>query len=264
VTGIPFPSIDPVIVEIGPFALRWYAMAYVVGLLLGWSMVRALVRRAPAGITMKDVDDFLTWATIGVIVGGRVGYVLVYNLPHFLADPLELLAVWRGGMSFHGGLAGVLVALVVFAQARRLNLLALADRVAVVTPVGLLLGRLANFVNGELYGRVTDVPWGMVFPIGGPLPRHPSQLYEAALEGVVLLAVMLALWHATRLRDQPGRLTGVFLIGYALARALVETVREPDAQLGAILGPLTMGQLLSLPLALGGLYLLTRRAAPRT
>jgi phosphatidylglycerol:prolipoprotein diacylglycerol transferase len=264
VTGIPFPAIDPVIVEIGPFALRWYAMAYVVGLLLGWSMVRALVRRAPAGIALKDVDDFLTWATIGVIVGGRVGYVLVYNLPHFLDDPLEMLAVWRGGMSFHGGLAGVLIALVAFARARRLDLLALADRVAVVTPIGLLLGRLANFVNGELYGRVTNAPWGMVFPNGGPLPRHPSQLYEAALEGVVLLAVMLALWHATRLRERPGRLTGVFLIGYALARALIETVREPDAQLGAILGPLTMGQLLSLPLALGGLYLLARRAARGT
>ena len=263
-TGIPFPAIDPVIVEIGPFALRWYAMAYVVGLLLGWSMVRALVRRAPAGIALKDVDDFLTWATIGVIVGGRVGYVLVYNLPHFLDDPLEMLAVWRGGMSFHGGLAGVLIALVAFARARRLDLLALADRVAVVTPIGLLLGRLANFVNGELYGRVTNAPWGMVFPNGGPLPRHPSQLYEAALEGVVLLAVMLALWHATRLRERPGRLTGVFLIGYALARALIETVREPDAQLGAILGPLTMGQLLSLPLALGGLYLLARRAARGT
>lgn len=260
-TGIPFPAFDPVIVEIGPFALRWYALAYIAGLLLGWLWVRALVRRAPAGIAVKDVDDFLTWATIGVIVGGRVGYVLAYNLPHFLANPLEMLAVWKGGMSFHGGLAGVVVALVLFARARRIDLLALADRVAVVTPVGLLFGRLANFVNGELYGRVTDLPWGMVFPTGGPLPRHPSQLYEAALEGALLLAVMLALWRWTGLRERPGRLTGVFLIGYAAARALVETVREPDAQLGAILGPLTMGQLLSLPLLLGGLYLLGRRAA---
>jgi phosphatidylglycerol:prolipoprotein diacylglycerol transferase len=261
VTGLAFPAIDPVIVEIGPFALRWYALAYVVGLVLGWLLVRALVRRAPAGIALKDVDDFLTWATFGVIVGGRVGYVLVYNLPHFLENPLEMLAVWRGGMSFHGGLAGVVVALVAFARVRRLDLLALADRIAVATPVGLLLGRLANFVNGELYGRVTELPWGMVFPTGGPLPRHPSQLYEAAFEGAVLLAVMLALWRWSGLRARPGRLTGVFLVGYAAARALVETVREPDMQLGPILGPLTMGQLLSLPLVLGGLYLLARRGA---
>ncbi|MEX2648397.1 MAG: prolipoprotein diacylglyceryl transferase [Alphaproteobacteria bacterium] len=258
--GIPFPVMDPVLIEIGPLAIRWYALAYVAGLVLGWLLVRALVRRDPAGMTLKDVDDFLTWATLGVIAGGRIGYVLAYNLPHFLDSPLEILALWRGGMSFHGGLAGVLVALVLFARARRIDVLALADRVACATPIGLLFGRLANFVNGELYGRVTEAPWGVVFPSGGPLPRHPSQLYEAALEGLVLLIAMLALWRWTGLSRTAGRLTGVFLIGYALARLAVELVREPDAQLGLILGPITMGQLLSLPLLLGGGVLLARRS----
>ncbi|MGH6717740.1 MAG: prolipoprotein diacylglyceryl transferase [Alphaproteobacteria bacterium] len=258
--GIPFPAIDPVLIAIGPFALRWYALAYVAGLVLGWWLVRALVRRDPAGITTTDIDDFLTWATVGVIVGGRLGYVVVYNLPYFAANPAEILAVWRGGMSFHGGLVGVVVALIVFARRRRIGLLALADRVACAAPIGLLFGRLANFINGELYGRVTDVPWGVVFPGGGPLPRHPSQIYEALLEGLVLLAVMQALWRSGPLRSRPGRLTGVFLVGYALARAAVETVREPDFQLGFVLGPVTMGQVLSVPLLAGGVYLLARRA----
>jgi phosphatidylglycerol:prolipoprotein diacylglycerol transferase len=258
--GIPFPAVDPVLIEIGPIAIRWYALAYVAGLVLGWLLVRALVRRSPAGITTKDVDDFLTWATLGVILGGRMGYVLAYNLPRFLEEPLAVLAIWQGGMSFHGGLAGVLAALVLFARARRIDLLALSDRVAVATPIGLLFGRLANFINGELYGRVTDAPWGMVFPNGGPLPRHPSQLYEAALEGMVMFVVMLGLWSMTGMRNVAGRLTGVFLVGYALARIAVEVVREPDIQLGPIVGPVTMGQILSLPLLLGGLYLLARRS----
>jgi phosphatidylglycerol:prolipoprotein diacylglycerol transferase len=260
--GIPFPAIDPVLVAIGPFAIRWYALAYVAGLLLGWWWVRSVVRRDPAGVAVKDVDDFLTWATIGVIVGGRIGYVLIYNLPHFAQNPLDILAVWRGGMSFHGGLAGVVVALVAFARARRIDLLAFADRIACVAPIGLLLGRIANFVNAELYGRVTDVSWGVVFPTGGPLPRHPSQLYEALLEGLVLLGVMQVLWRSAALRRRPGRLTGVFLIGYAVARAAVELVREPDVQLGFLLGQLTMGQLLSVPLLAGGVYLLARTGRP--
>ena len=261
--GIPFPAIDPVLFEIGPFAVRWYALAYVAGFLLGWWLVRALVRRHPAGVSAKDVDDYLTWAVVGVIVGGRIGYVLVYNLPYFAANPAEILAVWRGGMSFHGGLLGVVVALVAFTRQRRIGLLTFADRIACATPIGLLLGRIANFVNGELYGRVTDVPWAVVFPAGGLVPRHPSQLYEAFLEGVALLAIMLALWRWTTLRERPGRLTGVFLVGYALARAAVETVREPDAQIGFVLGPLTMGQILTVPVLVGGLWLLARRPGRR-
>lgn len=258
--AIPFPVIDPVLVEIGPIAVRWYALAYILGLLLGWRYVRWLRRGHPAGWTEMDIDDFLVWATVGVILGGRFGYVLAYNGALFLDEPLEIFAIWQGGMSFHGGLVGVTVAIVAYGLKRGKSFLALADRIACATPIGLLFGRLANFVNGELYGRASEAPWAMVFPRGGPVPRHPSQLYEAVLEGVVLFVVMAIAWRIPALRDRPGRLTGLFLVGYAVARILVELVREPDIQLGFLLGPLTMGQLLSLPLLLGGLYLLARRA----
>jgi phosphatidylglycerol:prolipoprotein diacylglycerol transferase len=262
ILAIPFPVIDPVLVEVGPLAIRWYALAYIVGLVLGWRYVRRLARAHPAGWTETDVDDFLVWATVAVILGGRVGYVLAYNLDTFLAEPLEILAVWHGGMSFHGGLAGVALAIVAFGMRRRRSILALADRIACAAPIGLFLGRLANFVNGELYGRPSEVAWAMAFPRGGPEPRHPSQLYEAFLEGIVLFALLAILWRIAAVRDRPGRLTGVFLVGYALARAAVELVREPDAQLGFLFGALTMGQLLSLPLLLAGLWLLARRTTP--
>jgi phosphatidylglycerol---prolipoprotein diacylglyceryl transferase len=259
---IAFPAIDPVLVEIGPLAVRWYALAYVAGLVLGWWYVARLVRRDGAGWTTKEVDDFLVWATGGVILGGRIGYVLFYNLPVYAEDPLAVLKVWEGGMSFHGGLLGVTVAIALFGLKRKKSVLALADRIACAAPIGLFFGRLANFVNGELYGRPSDVAWAMVFPHGGPLPRHPSQIYEAALEGFVLFAVMLVLWSRPGLRARQGLLTGAFLMGYAIARAAVELVREPDGQLGFILGPLTMGQLLCVPLFAAGLWLVLRTRRP--
>ena len=205
------------------------------------------------------------WATLGIVVGGRLGYVLFYNLGHYIEAPLEAFAVWQGGMSFHGGLLGMVTAIVLFARRNAIPVLQMADAIAVVVPIGLFFGRLANFINAELWGRVTDVPWGVVFPNAGPEPRHPSQLYEAALEGVVLFIVLQLIVARGGLK-RPGLVTGVFLLGYGLARMLVETVRVPDAQVGYLVGPVTMGMTLSLPMVLGGLVLIamSRGGAGRT
>jgi phosphatidylglycerol:prolipoprotein diacylglycerol transferase len=202
------------------------------------------------------VDDFVTWATVGIIVGGRLGYVLFYKPGYYLYNPLEALFLWRGGMSFHGGMLGVLIAIALFARRRNIPVLALGDIIAAAAPIGLFFGRIANFINGELYGRITDSPWGMVFPHGGPLPRHPSQLYQATLEGLVLFVILAVLVHRTEIRRRQGFVGGVFLAGYAIARVIGETFREPDAHLGFIIGPITMGQILSLPMLLVGLYLI--------
>jgi phosphatidylglycerol:prolipoprotein diacylglycerol transferase len=252
---IAFPQIDPVAVQLGPLAVRWYALAYIAGIVLGWQYALKLCREMPKLVTPQQMDDFIVWLTLGIILGGRVGYVLFYNPMHFLQNPGEILQLWHGGMSFHGGLGGVLLAMYLFARKRGIRFFALADVVAVCVPFGLFFGRLANFVNGELFGRASDVPWAMVFPHGGPLPRHPSQLYEAALEGVVLFAV---LWLLMRMgaRDKPGIISGAFLVGYGLARFLVEFAREPDAQLGYLSFGLTMGQYLTLPMLAFGAALI--------
>lgn len=261
--AIPFPAIDPVLVHLGPFAIRWYALAYITGIVLGWTLVRRLIRRPGWTIDAEAVDDLVLYVTLGIILGGRIGYVLFYQLGWYLSHPLDVLEVWRGGMSFHGGLIGVLTASVLFCWRRGVSFLEVTDLLASVCPLGLFLGRLANFVNGELWGRPADVPWAMVFPNAGPLPRHPSQLYEATLEGLVLLA--LVQWLAWRPRDfaQRGRVGGVFLAGYAVARTFCEQFREPDAQLGFLVGGLTMGQLLSLPMLLVGVYAVVRSATRR-
>jgi phosphatidylglycerol:prolipoprotein diacylglycerol transferase len=256
--ALPFPSIDPVIVELGPFALRWYALAYVAGILLGWWYMRALVRNerlwAPGQPrpSLVDVDDVVLWATLGIVLGGRIGYVLFYNPLYFLQNPAEILVIWEGGMSFHGGFLGVVLAVALFSWRRRVPLGSLADIVAVSTPFGLLFGRLANFINGELWGRPTDVPWAFVFPRAGPEPRHPSQLYEAALEGLVLLLVLRLLTHRFHVLRRPWFATGAFVCGYGLARTFVEFFRMPDAQIGFFAGWLTMGMLLSIPMIVVG------------
>jgi phosphatidylglycerol:prolipoprotein diacylglycerol transferase len=263
---LPFPEIDPIALQVGPLAIRWYALAYIAGLLCGWRYMRMLARRAPRAAPESAIDDFLTWAIIGVIAGGRLGYVLFYNPLHFAANPGEIFAVWQGGMSFHGGLLGVIAATIAFARRRGIALLAFADLIACAAPIGLFLGRLTNFVNGELYGRATGVAWAVAFPAGGGIGRHPSQLYEAFLEGVVLFVLLLGLFGWTRARLYPGLLTGVFLAGYGVARFAVEFVREPDAQLGFLYAGATMGQLLSLPLIAAGLafagHALRRPARP--
>ena len=250
--ALPFPAIDPVALDLGFFQVRWYALAYIVGLLLAWRYLLGLVELPPPTMSRKDADDILVWMAFGVILGGRLGYVLFYKPEYYLSRPAEILQVWHGGMAFHGGLLGVTIAGLWFCRQRGLSPLRVGDMVACVAPIGLLLGRLANFVNGELYGRVTDAAVGMVFPGGGPLPRHPSQLYEALLEGVVLLIVMAVLVRRESIRRRPGQLLGIFLIGYGLARTFVEFFREPDAHLGFILGPVTMGQILSVPMILIG------------
>jgi phosphatidylglycerol---prolipoprotein diacylglyceryl transferase len=258
--AIPFPAIDPVAIAIGPLAIRWYALAYVVGLLGGWFHARRLAARSEwwkplRRPTSGEMDDLIVWVALGVVLGGRLGYVLFYNFETYRANPAEIFAVWRGGMSFHGGFLGATLAIVAFARSRDLNVLAMLDLAATVTPIGLFFGRIANFINGELWGRVSDVPWAMVFPGAGPEPRHPSQLYEALLEGVVLFAVMAWLARGPREPGAEGRLMGAFLIGYGLARSMAELFREPDLHLGFLLGGLTMGQLLSVPMVMAGLAL---------
>lgn len=294
---MPFPDIDPIALQFTLFgftlALRWYALAYIVGILLGWWLAARVARRdalwgGTAPVTPKQLEDFVTWAILGIILGGRLGYVIFYQPGYFLSNPADIVRVWDGGMSFHGGFLGVVVAIIVFARRNAIPVLSLADIVALVAPIGLLLGRVANFVNGELWGRPTDAPWGVAFPgtraqtcpdvpSGEACLRHPSQLYEAALEGLVLFAVLLiAVWSFRALR-RPGLVAGLFFIGYGTARTFVEFFRQGDAQ---YVGPdnpfgqvirfgdsawagLSMGQLLSLPMiAVGiGFVLWSRRRA---
>lgn len=256
-----FPEIDPVAFSLGPLDIRWYALAYLAGFLLGWQYVLYLcgldkeIKTYEARIHKTDIDDFLPWGVLGVILGGRLGYVLFYQPQLIWMAPLEIPAIWNGGMSFHGGVLGLLTAMGAFAWKRRLPFLNLTDMICCAAPIGLFFGRVANFINGELFGRPTEMPWGVVFPRGGYLPRHPSQLYEAALEGLLLALVMAILVHRPGLRHRPGLLSGLFLIGYALCRVTAEFFREPDLHIGFVLGPFTMGQMLSVPMVLGGAFL---------
>ena len=268
-----FPQFDPVLIHIGPIAVRWYALAYVAGILLGWRYCVGLVRdarlwrgTAPTA-TPPQIDDFVLWVTLGIILGGRIGYVLFYMIPQDGAalahDPLAALRIWEGGMSFHGGLIGVTLAIVGFAAANRVDIVRLADLTAPCVPLGLFFGRVANFVNGELWGRPTTLPWGMVFPHAGPEPRHPSQLYEAGLEGAVLFLALRWLTHERKLLPRRGASTGLFLLLYGLSRIALENVREPDRGMPAFPLGLTMGMMLSTPLVLGGLALLWWSSRPQ-
>jgi phosphatidylglycerol:prolipoprotein diacylglycerol transferase len=260
---IPYPVINPVLFSIGPFSVRWYALAYIVGIIAGWFYARAIIASqrlwgGPAPITVGEFDDFIIWITLGIIVGGRVGYVLFYNLPQFAAHPIQIIELWTGGMSFHGGVLGCVVATVLFALRRGLPMLSLGDVTTAVSPIGLFLGRIANFINGELWGRPTDVPWAMVFPNGGPIPRHPSQLYEATLEGLVLLILLGVMVRFGALK-RPGLVTGAFFFGYGVARIVCELFREPDVQLQQFtrsMSGLTMGMLLCIPLIMAGIGLI--------
>jgi phosphatidylglycerol:prolipoprotein diacylglycerol transferase len=256
-----FPPIGPFELfglTLGPFALRWYALAYIVGLLLGWRYCVWLAKKPPVTVTTLELDDFLLWAIVAVILGGRLGYILFYQPSQYLADPLTILQLWHGGMSFHGGCTGVIIALILFARRRKIRFLALCDIVTAAVPIGLFLGRLGNFVNGELYGRPGNVPWAMVFPNSDGQPRHPSQLYEAGLEGIVLFVVLFVLMQNESVRRRHGLVTGVFLAGYALARIFAEFFREPDAFLGFFAAGTTMGQWLSLPMLIAGGYFIRR------
>jgi phosphatidylglycerol---prolipoprotein diacylglyceryl transferase len=254
---IAFPDFDPVLISFGPLAIRWYALAYIAGILLGWVYARSLLKSeklwgGPPPMTANDFDDFVLWVTLGIILGGRIGYVLFYNLAYFAENPLESFQLWKGGMSFHGGFLGCVLAVVLFARYRGISILSLGDLTCAAGTIGICLGRIANFINGELWGRPSDVPWAMVFPSGGPVARHPSQLYEASLEGLLLFIVLAVLIQRGALR-RPGLIIGSFALGYGIARSICELFREPDAQLGFLWGGLTMGILLSLPLMLAGL-----------
>ncbi|HML11405.1 MAG TPA: prolipoprotein diacylglyceryl transferase [Stellaceae bacterium] len=275
---IPFPAIDPVAVSLGPFAIRWYALAYIVGLIIGWRYCLMLADRSPRLIGRKEIDDFLIWATLGVVLGGRVGFVLFYNLPYYIDNPLQIFELWHGGMSFHGGALGVTLAIIVFCRQRGLSIFALSDIVVEAIPIGLFFGRIANFINGELWGRMTDVAWAIIFP-GGAVganqvpphllgvcqsvtladgspgfncPRHPSEIYEAACEGVLLFLLLFYFEHR-RVRPRPGIETGIFLVGYAIARIFGEFFREPDVQVGFQIFGSTRGQILSIPVLAAGI-----------
>ena len=255
--AIAFPIIDPVAISIGPLAIRWYALAYIAGLVLGWRYCRSLAARG-GPVSPDGFDDFLTWATLAVVIGGRLGYVLFYRPDHFLYHPLEIFEVWQGGMSYHGGMIGVLVAIYLYARRLGVPWTALGDVIAAAAPIGLFFGRIASFINGELWGRVSDVPWAMAFPAGGPEPRHPSQLYEAALEGIVLFVLLAWLARKPELRARHGFIGGVFLVGYGIARSISEIFREPDTFIGFLPFGTTWGQWLSLPMVIAGIYLVLR------
>ncbi|QNT77948.1 prolipoprotein diacylglyceryl transferase [Entomobacter blattae] len=250
-----FPQFDPVMIAFGPLVIRWYAMAYIAALVMGWLLVRKMVYWPPQAATSLQVDDFLTWATLGVVLGGRLGYVLFYQPHYYLTHPLAILQLWHGGMSFHGGALGVIIALILFTWRNGLSFLAFSDRVVVAVPIGLGLGRIANFINGELWGRAApeNLPWAMVFPQAGSIARHPSEIYEALLEGVLLFALLLFMVRKDSVRAYPGLLSGGFLLGYALVRAFAECFREPDSFLGFLAFGTTMGQLLCVPMAVSGI-----------
>lgn len=262
---MPFPDIDPVLISIGPLQIHWYGLAYVAGILIGWQYARRLARNTslwrnetPA-ITEAQLDDFLLWVAAGIVGGGRVGYILFYDLQSVLQNPMRALEIWNGGMSFHGGLLGTMIAMILFARRNKIAIWSLFDIVSAVVPIGLFFGRIANFINGELWGRLSSMPWAVVFPTGGPFARHPSQLYEAALEGLVLLTVLAVMIYRRHALKTPGLVCGVFVAGYGLARIFVEFFREPDAQIGYLLdGWLTMGMLLSLPMVFIGLWAVAR------
>ena len=256
--AIAFPTFNPIAISIGPFAIRWYALAYICGIILGWIYARAMLKNeklwgGPAPITLLQLDDFILWVTLGIILGGRTGYVLFYNFPFFLQNPAEIFELWKGGMSFHGGFMGCVIAVIWFARKNDVPILSLGDITTAVGPIGLFLGRIANFINGELWGRPADpdLPWAMVFPTGGPIPRHPSQLYEATLEGIVLFTVLAIMIRMGALK-RPGLILGSFIMLYGLARIAGECFREPDPQLGFLWRGLTMGMLLSIPMVIVG------------
>jgi phosphatidylglycerol:prolipoprotein diacylglycerol transferase len=269
---IDFPVFDPVAISFGWFAIRWYALAYIGGIVLGWIYARSLLKSeklwgGPAPISLVQLDDFILWVTIGIILGGRTGYVLFYNLPFFLQHPLEIFELWKGGMSFHGGFMGCVVAVMWFARANNVPILSLGDITTAVGPIGLFLGRIANFINGELWGRPADpsLPWAMIFPTGGPVPRHPSQLYEAGLEGILLFTVLAVMIRFGALK-RPGLILGAFITIYGLARITGEHFREPDPQLGFLWGGLTMGMILSVPMVIAGIIIIVwawRRKVPQ-
>lgn len=251
------PQFDPVALQLGPLAIHWYGLMYLLGFAAVWLLGRRRIRQGRSNFTLRDLEDIIFYSVIGVIVGGRLGYTLVYKTGYYLAHPFEIFYLWEGGMSFHGGLVGVIVALLWYARSHKRHLLEVCDFIAPMVPLGLAAGRWGNFVNGELWGRPTDLPWGMVFPHADAIARHPSQLYQMAFEGLLLFALLW--WYSSKPRRQ-GQVSGMFLLGYGIARFMVEFTREPDAFLGLLAGGLSMGQLLSIPMIAAGIFILWKSA----
>lgn len=257
-TGIYFPNIDPVAIHLGAFGIRWYSIAYLLGILFSWTLTKKMVTRYPMDIKAEHIDDACFWMTIGMILGGRFGYVFFYNYNFYMEHPSQILAVWHGGMSFHGGMIGVILAMLFYSHKIKVRFLELSDLMVCVVPIGLFFGRIANFINAELFGRITtSVPWAIIFPNGGPLPRHPSQLYEAIFEGLFLFILLFTIWtRCVSVRVKHGLTSGLFLTGYSLARIMLENFREPDAQIGFLFARITMGQVLTIPMLIMGLILI--------
>ncbi|MBR5598938.1 MAG: prolipoprotein diacylglyceryl transferase [Alphaproteobacteria bacterium] len=255
---IDFPNISPIAFSIGKFGIRWYALAYLVGIIGGWLLTKKNIKKYNLGINDEELDDLVFYTTLGIILGGRLGYVICYGGNYFLKNLTEIFAIWNGGMSFHGGIVGVIAGLFYFSYKTKRPFLMITDLVALYVPIGIFLGRIANFINGELWGRATDVSWAVKFPSGGYIPRHPSQIYEAMTEGLLMLIILNYLWKKEFIRKHYGIISSLFLIIYAISRIGMEIFREPDAQIGFLWKGLTMGQLLSLPFLILGLYILNR------
>jgi|TARA_B100001750_G_scaffold223702_1_gene214205 phosphatidylglycerol:prolipoprotein diacylglycerol transferase len=258
-------AINPVAFQIGPLGVKWYSLAYFFGVIIGWQYCKVLLRKysplnprkSTASTEIDNIfDNFIIWIILGIILGGRIGYILFYNLHFYLSNPFEIFAIWHGGMSFHGGLIGVLAATAIYSSKNKIQFFPLADLIACVSPIGLFLGRVANFINGELVGKITDTPWAVIFPKYDYNPRHPSQLYEAMLEGVVLFVLLQALILRFKYLEKPGMISGIFLIGYGIFRITIEYFREPDLHLGYVFNTITMGQLLTLPVLVCGVWIL--------
>ncbi|MBL4784025.1 MAG: prolipoprotein diacylglyceryl transferase [Cohaesibacteraceae bacterium] len=268
--ALPFPAINPVMIELGPIEIRWYSLAYILGLFLAIFYSKRLLVNSrlwlkPQVLTTQMLDDLLLWVAFGIIIGGRLGYVLFYDPVFYFQNPMQIPVLWSGGMSFHGGFLGAVSGIVLFARRKSLSILVLLDLAGASAAFGLFFGRLANFINGELFGRITDVPWAFVFPAGGPLPRHPSQLYEAGLEGIGLFIVARIATHQSGVLKYPGAMAGIFAIWYGASRIVVEFFRMPDQQIGYLLGPITMGMVLSLPMVIaGGVLLVSSMRQPET
>ncbi len=250
-------SLNPVAIAIGPVTIYWYALAYLGGFLGGWAVAKWACRLDQNKFRPNetDIDDFMTWAILGILLGGRIGYVLFYNLPFYEENPLSALKIWQGGMAWHGGLIGVITVVFAYSYLKKISLFRLSDLFSFAAPIGFFLGRLANFVNGELYGRVTEGNFGVIFPRGGDLPRYPSQLFQAVCEGLILFIIMTVMMRHEKIRNRPGLISGVFLCTYGFFRFVIEFFREPDAQIGYMTFGLSMGQWLCVPMILGGALL---------
>lgn len=261
-TGLDYPVISPVLFAIGPLVVRWYSMAYLFGIVMGWWLINRNSVKYNLGLTRQNVEDLIFYVTLGIILGGRLGYAMFYGGEGMWSNPLNVLMIWKGGMSFHGGVAGVIAALYLYARKIDYKFLALTDLVVLYAPIGIFCGRLANFVNDELWGRVTDMPWAIRFPNGGYLPRHPSQLYEAFFEGLLMFGVLNFLWRYKYVREHHGLSSALFVLFYGAFRISMEQFREPDVQLGFFFGGITMGQMLSIPMIVLGMvvaYMVTRK-----